>query len=359
MFRLLRAFLYSVVLFVVVLLWTVSAYPVTSGASTSSACKKNKKACAALVKKTAKVSAKARAARAARVEAAIQARKKYLRNDKELAISQGQNEFIYDTALNVLGKRKGTILITNVATQRVEASVYQDVTYYREFYPCSTIKLSTALAGLSEGVIDEQGKIVDPVKIYPKEWTLDESIRKSNNGYFMEVGAKVGGPDFLEVLRKNGYGSKTGLNVPGQSSGRIPSVVTDPKEYSYASHIQATALQLNQIALGIANSRTKDAFGFPKETLQRLIPGMIRAAEDGTAHLSKSKEFDLKLAGKTGTCKSTGLFTGFAPHDNPKFAITVILQGSKGKYAAKVAGEVLKVLKDKRMLDSAPLLAKG
>ncbi len=342
-----------VALFVFVLLWTMQIYSASASAPNSnSTCKKGKKVCEALVKKTVAVSASVRAAYVARLAAAKKAREDYIKADQQLAIAQGQDPFIYGAAFRSLGSRKGTILITDVKTQKVEASVFQDVANLREFHPCSTVKIPTALAGINEGVIDGNGKIVGTTKKGLIDLSLDDAIRYSNNYYFNEVGAKVGGPDFLSVLKKTGYGSRTHFNVPGQSTGRIPAAVTSPIEYSHAYNIRVTALQLNELAIGIANSRTQDAFGIPKENLQRLIPGMIKAAEDGTAKLSKSKEYDLKLAGKTGTCQSTGLFTGFVPHDNPKYAITVILQGSGGKFAAKVAGLVLKVMKDNHLLDS-------
>jgi cell division protein FtsI/penicillin-binding protein 2 len=314
----------------------------------------------ARVKKTAKVSVAKSAAiaaaareRSARAAEAQRLRHLYekqrLDRDQELANLQQQDPFIRQAALASLAGRTGTVLITDVRNNQIVASVYQDWANYKEFHPCSTIKLPTALAGLRKNVIDSNGLIVDTNKKSLEKLTLDDALKSSNNHYFNEIGAKVGGSEFLDVSKKTGLGRKTEFKVPGQSAGKLPDSVVRSDEYSHAYNVRVTALQLNALALGIANSRTQDAFGIPKEHLQRLIPGMIMAAETGTAKLSKSIENGLRLAGKTGTCQNTGLFTGFVPHDNPRYAITVIIHG-KGKHAAQVAGLALKPLMDRSML---------
>ena len=76
------------------------------------------------------------------------------------------------------------------------------------------------------------------------------------------------------------------------------------------------------------------------------LKGLMRAVvTDGTA--SRLKELDIKVAGKTGTAEQEGKashawFIGFAPVNNPKIAISVLVEnkGSGSKYAIPIAEKV-------------------
>src|SRR6185369_9463638 len=86
----------------------------------------------------------------------------------------------------------------------------------------------------------------------------------------------------------------------------------------------------------------------PRENVRRLIPGMMGAAEYGTAR--RNMDQSLGVAGKTGSCIDkgswVGLFASVAPIENPKYAVAVITRGQKerGKYAAAVAAQIYKAL---------------
>src|SRR6185295_18761621 len=86
----------------------------------------------------------------------------------------------------------------------------------------------------------------------------------------------------------------------------------------------------------------------PQERYLRMLPGMMGAAEYGTAH--RGVDASLGIAGKTGSCIGrgswVGLFASVAPVENPKYAVVVITrgQGERGKYAAAVAGKVYQSL---------------
>ena len=87
----------------------------------------------------------------------------------------------------------------------------------------------------------------------------------------------------------------------------------------------------------------------PKQNIQRLIPGMLGAAEYGTAR--RAGIADLNAAGKTGSCifngSWIGLFASVAPVENPQYAVVVIMRGQseRGKYAALVAGKIYEALR--------------
>ena len=86
----------------------------------------------------------------------------------------------------------------------------------------------------------------------------------------------------------------------------------------------------------------------PKEDLQGVIPGMIGAAEYGTAR--RGVDATLGVAGKTGSCIEkgswVGLFASVAPVADPQYSVVVITrgQGERGKYAAAIAGKIYNVL---------------
>ena len=92
----------------------------------------------------------------------------------------------------------------------------------------------------------------------------------------------------------------------------------------------------------------RERLSFPQQNVRRVIPGMIGAAEYGTAH--RGVDASQGVAGKTGSCISkgswVGLFASVAPIEQPKYAVVVITRGEheRGKYAAAVAGQVYRAL---------------
>ncbi|GIV28566.1 MAG: hypothetical protein KatS3mg027_2380 [Bacteroidia bacterium] len=115
------------------------------------------------------------------------------------------------------------------------------------------------------------------------------------------------------------------------------------------------------IIKGIGNERFLDstfkvkhyAYVTEKEYYERVINGMEKVVEAGTATLAKIK--DIKICGKTGTAqnphgKDHALFFAFAPKENPKIAISVIVEnaGFGGVWAAPIASLMIeKYLKRK------------
>jgi hypothetical protein len=89
----------------------------------------------------------------------------------------------------------------------------------------------------------------------------------------------------------------------------------------------------------------------PDDSVRRVLPGMVGAVNYGTARRAQSPL--MSIAGKTGSCREEsaqrhwlGLFTSFAPVQDPRLAVAVILRGShaRGKYASEVAGGVYRRL---------------
>jgi len=86
----------------------------------------------------------------------------------------------------------------------------------------------------------------------------------------------------------------------------------------------------------------------PQQNVRRMIPGMMGAAEYGTARRNMNQ--GLGVAGKTGSCIDkgswVGLFTSVAPIEQPKYAVAVITRGpsERGRAAAAVAAQIYNAL---------------
>ncbi|MDT5263094.1 MAG: penicillin-binding protein 2 [Acidobacteriota bacterium] len=311
----------------------------------------------------------ARAIALARQRAADQA----LRDETAANIAKdettGEDLEVRRAALDALGDKAGTVVVMNPKTGQVYTVVNQDWGLRRGFKPCSTTKLVTGLAGLSEHVIDP----VQTINIGTSSYSLDltDSLAFSNNGYFQRVGGQVGFDKMMEYARKLGLGEPTGINFPGESPGRLPVFKQGYAVNHMSSHgddIEVTAIQLARLTSAIANGgqlliphmprtpeenvrfkrEVKRDINIPQENVNRMIPGMIGAVNYGTAKRAYNPLET--IAGKTGSCIGQGswlgLFTSYAPVQDPQLAITVILRnsGARGKYASAVAGDVYRRL---------------
>src|SRR2546423_443987 len=116
----------------------------------------------------------------------------------------GEDMEVRRAALSALGDHAGTVVVMNPKTGQVYSVVNQDWGLRRGFKPCSTTKIVTGLAGLSEHVIDP----VQTVNIGTASYGLDltDSLAFSNNGYFQRVGGQVGFDKMMQYARKLGLG---------------------------------------------------------------------------------------------------------------------------------------------------------
>jgi penicillin-binding protein 2 len=311
----------------------------------------------------------ARAAAEARRRAADQA----LRDESAANIARdettGEDLDIRRVAVEALGDRAGSVVVMNPKTGQVYTVVNQDWALRRGFKPCSTIKIVTGLAGLTESVIDP----VQTVNIGAGTFSLDltDSLALSNNGYFQRVGGEVGFEKMMDYARRLGLGQPTGINHHFESPGKLPVFKEGYAVNHMSSHgddIEVTTIQLANMASAIANggkllvphlprtpqehvrfkTEARGEINVPKENLRRILPGMIGAVNYGTAR--RAYDPIQTIAGKTGTCTGQGaklgLFTSFGPVHDPQLAVAVITRGSGegGKHAAAVAGDIYRRL---------------
>ncbi len=201
----------------------------------------------------------------------------------------------------------------------------------------------------------------------------------SSNVGTIKIGQKVGGERLREMLGRLGLGAKTGLGLPGESRGVVPEV----KDWSGSSYgtipigqgYSVNGVQMASVYATVANGgvrvtptilkSTADSAGTmvapppPVQTrvLQPEVAAQLRGMlegvtnEGGTAVAAAIPGY--RVAGKTGTAQRvvdgrydgsyTAGFTGFAPADAPRLAVSVSVQAPKnGYYGGAVAGPVFR-----------------
>lgn len=276
--------------------------------------------------------------------------------------SEGEDLQIRRAAITALGNHAGTVVVMEAQTGKVLTIVNQDWAVRNSYRPCSTIKLVTGVAGLNENVINQDGRIGN------SRMNLDDALAFSDNGYFQRVGVNIGNQRIIEYARALGLGEPTGLNDQGEVGGKLPYNNSNARIYSHGDDFEVSPLQLAVMVSAISNggkvvvpqvprSRIEQTnfrgylrrqVNLPMNKVTGVIPGMIGAAEYGTAR--RGVDSTLGIAGKTGSCIGKGswlgLFASVAPIQNPKYAVVVITRGQaeRGKYAAAVAGKVYQAL---------------
>ncbi len=225
------------------------------------------------------------------------------------------------------------------------------------------------------------------------EMNLIQGIRNSCNIYHYQVGKKMGIDEISRYAKMLGFGAKTGIDLPGEKTGLVPDpqwkrevrkerwqpgetisvsigqgplMVTPLQVALYTSIIanrgrKVTPHLLNSQSLaGKRVFSEKDAVDIELSTFETVIQGMWEVVnKGGTGWAANVKGFD--ICGKTGSTqlistekdkekkveeeeeeeetKTHSWFTGFAPRDNPKIVVTVIIEygGMGGATAAPLA----------------------
>jgi penicillin-binding protein 2 len=309
-----------------------------------------------------------------REQAAREARERYLAFERGLKTetlqniandnTEGEDLEVRRAAVNALAGHAGTVVVLEPQTGKVLTIVNQDWAIRKGFKPCSTIKLVTGVAGLSEKQIAEDGSIRG--RSFPMG--LDDALAHSNNSYFQKVGSSIGNQKMISYARALGLGEPTGINMPNESAGKLPYGNNGAKIYSHGEDFEVTPLQLAVMVSAISNGGKKivpqiprtsvektnfrgsmrGEVNLPQQDLQGVLPGMIGAVNYGTARRSGGTEFN--AGGKTGSCIGQGswlgLFASVAPVVNPKLAVVVITRGAseRGKYASAIAGNIYRAV---------------
>jgi cell division protein FtsI/penicillin-binding protein 2 len=289
----------------------------------------------------------------------------------------GEDLQVRRAAVAALGPYNGSVVVTDPTSGRILTMVNQKVALGDGYQPCSTIKVSVALAALREKIIDPG----TPIKLGSTRMDLTYALAHSNNYFFATMGQRMGFEKVAYYAHLFGYGEKAGLNIPSEQPGRFPEAPPANGGVgmltSFGEEISQTPLQLAALIGAVANGGTLYYLQYPlserdatnlvprikrrleiEDLIAGIKPGMLGAVEFGTAHRARQEE---PIAGKTGTCSDQrthlGWFGSFNDVGNRKLVVVVLLTGGRpvnGPVAAEVAGEVYRHLDEKRYFATNP-----
>jgi cell division protein FtsI (penicillin-binding protein 3) len=267
------------------------------------------------------------------------------------------------------------------------------------FEPGSVMKAVTLSAALEEGkaapdtVLSVNGHIQAGDKVVtdahdhePKKWTVTGILAKSSNVGAIMLAREVGDQKLEHYLRAFGLGSRTGIELPGESAGILQKsqdwTASRSANVPIGQGVSVTTLQMASIYQTIANGgvriepRVVDSITSPGGRLvaapepkstrvispdtAKKMAYMLEAVvgPGGTAPLGQIQGF--RVAGKTGTaqranpacnCYEGGgyvtTFVGFAPADDPKYVVAVDLErpssdAEGGQVAAPVFADLMR-----------------
>lgn len=278
--------------------------------------------------------------------------------------------------------------------------------------PGSTFKLVNGLIGQQEGVTFPSSRYPCSMGYpvmgrkpachrHPSPLNLAESVQHSCNAYYCYVFRSIvdqrkfktfedGYNNWRDHVLSFGVGKKLGTDMPQELRGMVPTVdyynkVFRPGGWKSSTIVSLsigqgelgiTPLQMANIMCIIANQgyyytphvikgieknntprkeyKTKNYTSIDAKYFPIMIDGMEQVVEAGTARVAKIK--DISICGKTGTAqnprgKDHSLFVGFAPKNNPKIAIAVMVENAG--FGATWAAPIASLMIEKYLRDSA------
>ncbi len=290
-------------------------------------------------------------------------------------VTAGEDPVIRQAAIDALGDLNGTAVVIDPSNGRILAMVNQKIALSAGAEPCSTIKLTVAMAALSEGLVTRDTM----VQLGGFRMNMTQALAHSNNLYFEELGRELGFERVRHYAMEFGLGELAGYNIPGEQLGEYPDQPIPEADggvgrmCSFGQGVSVTPLQLGAYVAAIANGGTlyylqhpatpEEAAAFQprvKRTLDiaRYVPdmidGMAGAVEYGTARRLRADFQEFPVFGKTGTCSNDGTHLGwFASYsDSPEGSLVTVflLEGGRdvfGPRAAELTGEFYKDLWDR------------
>ena len=283
-----------------------------------------------------------------------------------------------------------------------------------QYSPGSTFKTVVALAALESGVVGPHHSVFCPgwmdlgdhrFHCWKKggHGTVDmfDALRQSCDTFFYDLARRLGIDRIAEMARRFGLGEPTGVDMPGEHSGFIPSrawkqaTTNTPWQQGESlvaaigqGYVLATPLQLaamcarlvnggyavkphivKQVKQGVSEKTQWPMIGVQKQNLDVVVEGMnlVVNNQHGTAYHARIAEPGMEMGGKTGTSqvrrislaeRSSGviknenlpwrerdhaLFIAFAPVDAPRYAIAAVVEhgGGGSAVAAPIARDIL------------------
>ncbi|WP_131733003.1 peptidoglycan D,D-transpeptidase FtsI family protein [Actinomadura formosensis] len=264
------------------------------------------------------------------------------------------------------------------------------------YEPGSTGKVVTAAAVMEHGGVTPRTPytVPDKIKKYdvvfhdshphaPERLTFGGVLAKSSNVGTIMASESINSQRLYQTLREFGFGHKTGLPLPGETPGLLKPPHqwsgTDRYPIAFGQTVSVNAVQMASVYATIANGGVRVAPTLVEGTVgengkftpapaperrqvisaqtARQISDMLEGAttNEGTAPKAQIKGY--RVAGKTGTAEIvnprcgcydgggyTASFAGFAPADDPRLVVQVVLQDPKrgSHYGGDAAAPVFK-----------------
>jgi cell division protein FtsI (penicillin-binding protein 3) len=260
------------------------------------------------------------------------------------------------------------------------------------FEPGSTFKVIMAASALEEGVIKPTDRVygengaITVANATIHDWkkygwlTFTEVLQNSSNVGSIKVGLMLGKERYYKYMTAFGFGTPTNLGLPGESRGQL----RPPGQWSGLSlatmsigqEISVTAVQMvsafgavanggrlmqPQIIRAVLDGQGREIRSFEPiavrqvispDTARTLTEMMVNVVRNGTGHNAAIPGYD--VAGKTGTAqkmdpatrrysRAPGVlsFVGFAPADDPRLAMIVLLDEPKNeKWGSEAAAPI-------------------
>jgi cell division protein FtsI (penicillin-binding protein 3) len=279
------------------------------------------------------------------------------------------------------------------------------------YEPGSIFKIVAASGALNDGTVTPE----TPINCENGKWNygykvlhdvhgygtipVTEVIVKSSNIGTVKIALKMGANRFQDYVKSFGFGAQTGVDMAGEAPGYTRPVAqwskTSPYNIPMGQEVMVTALQMVTAMSVIANggnlvkpyiiSKIQDPAGvtlkdkkpvikhrvIKSETAATMRDILTQVVERGTG--TKAKIPDVLAGGKTGTAQKIlpggkgyshssfmSSFVGFAPSENPRYAMVVVLDEARPMYyGGVVAAPVFKEVMEAALLTQAPASRRG
>lgn len=278
-------------------------------------------------------------------------------------VTTGEDPIVRQAAIDAMGNMNGTAVVIDPSNGRILAMVNQKLALSPGAEPCSTIKITVAMAALSEGLVTRD----TPVHLGRGfSMNMTEALAHSNNLYFEALGRQLGFERVHHYATEFGLGELAGYRIPGEQLGTYPdheipaSAGGVGRMCSFGQGISLTPLQLGAYVAALANGGTLYYLQHPttsyqlshfqphvKRTLEiaRYIPemvdGMAGSVEYGTGRSLRANFRELPVFGKTGTCSDRGTrfgwFASFSQTPQGGLVSVFFLEGGRPTFGPKAA----------------------
>jgi len=270
------------------------------------------------------------------------------------------------------------------------------------YEPGSTFKIVAYSAAIEKGLVkpDDKidcqmgaitvaGRVIHDHKPFGV-LTVAEALAKSSNVGAIKLGLKVGDKSMYDFIQRFGFGSRTGVELPGETPGILRNVTrwqpSSIGSIAMGQEVGVTPLQMAAAFATVANSGVRVAPHLVREirapggaVIQRANPEQRRVISADTANqlkgmlegvtlrgTAKKAQLDgYSAAGKTGTAqkidprtrsysatKYVASFVGFAPVEHPAVVIIVVIDEPAGSHhGGDVAAPVFREIAEQILPD--------